>query len=132
MPTLAFPDPRKRRKKSMVLFRRRNGAPFEDPLELFPRALTKFYSLWVSMTYPFASRGRDLSIHYASSLPRSTARQIKLGNSVVIAKNGALHVRASLEDKGEPVIVIDDGCTIAPGSTISAKNCIHFEPDVMF
>jgi hypothetical protein len=36
---------------------------FRDPLELLPKGLTKLYSIWVGMTYPFASKGRNLSFH---------------------------------------------------------------------
>jgi lipopolysaccharide O-acetyltransferase len=51
---------------------------------------------------------------------------------VVIRKNGALHVRTSLDGPGEPVIIIEDSCVIGHHSMISAKNCIHLEPHVVF
>lgn len=115
----------------MPMFHRRDGVPFEDPLNLLRRAVIKLYSIWVSMTYPFASKGRNLSIHYGSDLPRPHARRIKLGSSLVIHKDAALKVRVPLEDEGDPVIVIDEGCVIGPRSTVSAKNCVYLERDVM-
>jgi hypothetical protein len=52
----------------------------EDPLSFFPRALKKLYSLWISGTYPFASKGRKLDFHYMSQLDRRRAGRIRLGN----------------------------------------------------
>jgi hypothetical protein len=66
---------------------RKPGARYEDPLSLFSRAMTKLFSLWVSATYPFASSGANLSIHYTTLLNRRMAPAIKLGNSVIIRKD---------------------------------------------
>jgi acetyltransferase-like isoleucine patch superfamily enzyme len=117
-------------KKSMPLFRRGDGAPSEDPLNLLHRAVIRIYSKWVSMTYPFASKGPNLSIHYGSDLSRSHAHRIKLGSSVAIEKDAILRVEVPLAEEGDPVLVIDEGCVIGPRSTLSAKNCIHLERDV--
>ena len=103
----------------------------EDPLRLFPRSLVKLYSLWVSLTYPFASRGRNLSIHYTCDLLRSRAHRIKLGNSVQFRKDATLNVVASPEQNGEPIIVVDDDTMIGYRCLVSAKNCIHLERDVI-
>jgi len=102
---------------------------FEDPLSYFFRARTKLYTLWLSAIYPFVSRGRNLSIHYAVKLSRCVANQIKLGNSVIIWEDVWLHV---LPGPGSDVkIIIDDNCSIGARSTISAKNCIHLEENVI-
>ena len=101
----------------------------EDPLDLFPRAMTKLYSLWVTATYPFAFRGRNLSIHYTSLLSRRIAPRIKLGSSVLIKRETWFNI--VLEATGELNIVIDDNCCIAARSVISAKNYIHLERDVI-
>jgi hypothetical protein len=37
--------------------------PIGDPLRLLPRSLIKLYSIWVSLTHPFASKGHSLSVH---------------------------------------------------------------------
>jgi len=104
---------------------------FDDPLRFLKRGCVKLYSLWVSMTYPFASKGRGLSIHYSCDLLRPYAHRIKLGNSVVIMKDAWLIVSAPPEEKGEPLIVIDDNCSVGPRCQLSAKNCIHLERDVI-
>lgn len=102
----------------------------EDPLELFPRLLTKLYSLWVSATYPFASKGRKLSIHFSCDLKRSRAPQVAVGNSVYIAKNAWLNVSPEAQGS-EPALVFEDRCVIARNTTISAKNSIHLEENVI-
>lgn len=107
-----------------------NKRPFPDPLQLLPRGLTKLNSIWVSLTYPLASIGRNGSFHYASHMDRQKAVRISLGNSVTLKKDAWLNV-ATEDPAGEPVIVLDDNCHIGYGSIISAKNRIHLERDVL-
>ena len=107
-----------------------NRPRFGDPLQLLPKVLTKLFSIWVSLTYPFASKGRNLSFHFTSDLARERAARISLGNSVSLRKDSWLNV-ATEDPTGEPVIVIDDDCCIGNGSIISAKNRIHLERDVL-
>jgi acetyltransferase-like isoleucine patch superfamily enzyme len=110
--------------------RHSNRRPFKDPLELLPMGLTKLYSIWVSQLYPFASVGRNVSVHFTSGLDRQRAVRISLGNSVSLRKDSWLNV-ATEDPEGEPVIVLDDNCCIGNGSIISAKNRIHLERDVL-
>jgi acetyltransferase-like isoleucine patch superfamily enzyme len=114
----------------MLLFGGESGVHYEDPLRLIPRAMTKLYTLWLSVTYPFASRGRNLSIHYTCNLRRVVAHRIKLGSSIIIGKDAWLNVSAPPEEKGEPVIVIEDNSRIGARCQISGKNCIHLEREV--
>jgi acetyltransferase-like isoleucine patch superfamily enzyme len=104
--------------------------PFADPLELIPKGLTKLYSAWVSLTYPFASIGSDGSFHFTSKLSRQRAPRISLGNSVRLLERAWLSV-ATEDPAGEPTIIIDDNCSIGAGSIISGKNCVHLERDVL-
>ena len=103
---------------------------FGDPLQLLPRGLNKLYSIWISLTYPFASKGRNLSFHFTSQVDRQRSVRISLGNSISLRKDAWLSV-ATEDPTGEPVIVIDDNCNIGYGSIISAKNRIHLERDVL-
>jgi acetyltransferase-like isoleucine patch superfamily enzyme len=103
---------------------------FGDPLQLLPRALTKLYSIWIGLTYPFASKGRNLSVHFTSQLDRQRAVRISLGNSISLKKDAWVNV-ATEDPTGEPVIVIDDNCNLGYGSILSAKNRIHLERDVL-
>jgi acetyltransferase-like isoleucine patch superfamily enzyme len=107
-----------------------NNRPHGDPLQLLPTGLSKLFSIWVSLTYPFASKGHNLSFHFTSELDRQRATRISLGNSVSLRKDSWLNV-ATEDLTGEPVIVIDDNCNIGNGSIISAKNRIHLERDVL-
>lgn len=104
---------------------------FEDPVSLFPRAMTKLFSLWVSATYPFAFKGSNLSIHHTTLLNRRMAPAIKLGNSVIIRKDVWVNTFDLSGADEELKIVIDDNCLIGARDVISAKNCIHIERDVI-
>ena len=111
-----------------------NRRPFADPLDLLPRGLTKMYSIWLSLTYPFASIGHDVLFHFTSKVSRQRAPRISLGNSVSLLENVWLNVASndlSGEYTGEPTIVIDDNCSIGSGSVVSGKNCVHLERDVL-
>ena len=111
--------------------RHRNHRPrFKDPLDLLPRGLTKLNSIWISLVYPFASKGRNLSFHFASHVDRQRSVRISVGDSVSLLKDAWLNV-ATDDPTGEPIIVIDDNCSIGYGAMISAKNRIHLERDVL-
>jgi len=99
-----------------------------DPLEIVPWGLSKLFALWLRTTYPIASVGRDLSVHYTLTLNRSMSPWLKLGNSVVIGKDVWLNVVG--EDVGELKVIIDDNCSLAARTWISARNQIHIERDV--
>lgn len=103
----------------------------EDPLRLPSRITTKLYSWWVRATYPFASIGRDVEIHYPWDFRRYLARRVKLGNSVLIGKDVQFGVSCPNGENGEPMIVIEDGCVIQRRCQISAKNRVHLEPGVL-
>jgi acetyltransferase-like isoleucine patch superfamily enzyme len=104
-------------------------APFEDPLALLPRVLTKLNSIWISRTYPFAAMGRNVSFHHTIRISRRRSPRISIGNSVRLSAHAALIV-ATGDPRGKPTIVIEDGCQISEGSIISARNEIQLEPHV--
>jgi acetyltransferase-like isoleucine patch superfamily enzyme len=108
-----------------------NRLPFEDPLIWIPKGLIKLYNIWLSLTYPFAARGSNLSIHYTCRLNRPVARAISLGNSICIGKDSWLNVSGPAVAGVDPAIVIDDGTFIGPRCQISATNRIHIERDVL-
>jgi acetyltransferase-like isoleucine patch superfamily enzyme len=102
---------------------------FEDPITLVLRVRSKLYSLWLSKTYPFVSTGRKLSIHYPCIMRRPFASQIKIGNDVIIGKDTFLYIVP--DDVKGTKLIIDDNCAIGARSSISAKNLIHIERDVI-
>jgi acetyltransferase-like isoleucine patch superfamily enzyme len=114
-----------------------SGEPIKDrsevgvPPGLVSSALRNLYSQWLRLTYPFASIGSKVSIHYTFPIRRKAAHRIKLGNFVTIEKDANLDVSLPPEQEGEPVIVIDDNCIIHRCSQIDARNHIHLERDVV-
>ena len=109
----------------------KRGVRFEDPVSIFCQAITTLFGLWVSATYPFASRGRNLSIHYTALLNRKMAPAMRLGNSVIIRKDAWLNTFDVSEDDRATKIIIGDNCLIGARDVISAKNCIQIERDVI-
>ena len=103
----------------------------EDPLRLLARIPIALYSAWVRAIYPFAAIGRHVEIHYTWDFRRYLAHRVKLGNSVFIGKDVHFGVYCLNEEKGEPMIVIEDGCGIHRNTQISARNCIDIERDVI-
>jgi acetyltransferase-like isoleucine patch superfamily enzyme len=104
---------------------------FEDPFNLFSRAITQLFSLWVSATYPFASKGSNLLMHPTTLLNRRVAPGIKLGNSVIFRNHAWVNTFDLSGAEDDVKIVIDDHCVINAQCVISAKNSIHLEPYVM-
>jgi acetyltransferase-like isoleucine patch superfamily enzyme len=103
----------------------------EDPLRLLARIPVALYSAWVKAIYPFAGIGRNVEIHYTWDFRRYLAHRVKLGNSVFIGKDVHFGVYCLNEEKGEPMIVIEDGCGVHRNTQISARNLIHIERDVI-
>jgi acetyltransferase-like isoleucine patch superfamily enzyme len=107
---------------------RQASLDLDDRGEFFSRVLTKLNSMWVSATYSFDAKPRDLSLHYASDVSRRLARHISLGSRVEIGKHTWLST--SSEDNHKIQVTIEDDCRIGARCTISAKNSIHLERDV--
>lgn len=102
----------------------------EDPLLLFQRAATKLNTVWLHRTYPFAAFGRNTSIHHSADIRREIAPYVSVGNRVYIAKDVWLNVPPGVDGQ-EPKIVLGDGCSIGRRSSISARNRIVLEADVL-
>jgi acetyltransferase-like isoleucine patch superfamily enzyme len=104
----------------------------EDPLRLVGRIFLRLHSWWIRKTYPFASIGNDVEIHYPCDMRRYLSHRIKLGSSIIIYKDVQFGVSCEdREEKGDPVIIIEDGCIIVRRCQISARNCVHFERNVI-
>lgn len=101
----------------------------DDGEGLFARALTKLNSFWVGATFRFAGSGRSLSFHYASDVSRRLAHHIRLGSRVEIGKQTWLSTGSG--DNQKIQLTIEDDCCIGARCTISAKNSIHLERDVV-
>ncbi len=101
----------------------------EDPVILLRRARAKLHSLWIAVTYPFASIGNKASFHPTCVLSRRFACYMNIGCRVTIHQNVWLNI---VPDGVESIkIAIDDRCSIGARNTISARNFVHIEKDVL-
>jgi acetyltransferase-like isoleucine patch superfamily enzyme len=101
-----------------------------DPLTLFTRLTTKLRTGWMRLTYPFAGFGRGVSIHYSCDVGRASAEHIVIGDEVYMGKDVWLNTALGSADL-EPKIILGKGCRIGRRSTISARNQIVLEGDVL-
>jgi acetyltransferase-like isoleucine patch superfamily enzyme len=110
----------------------RSGIPIarEGFLSLFTRAVTKLNTVWLGNTYPFAGFGRGISIHQTCDISRATAHHIFLGDDVYMGREVWLNIAQSLGEQA-PKIVLSKGCKIGRRSTISARNQVTLEEDVL-
>jgi acetyltransferase-like isoleucine patch superfamily enzyme len=103
----------------------------EDPFGGFSRVANKLKSLWLAWTYPFASIGKNVSVHHTCDLQRSRANYIRLGNRVKLGREVWLNIPNVSICTG-PAIIIEDGCGIGRRSVISAKNQIRIMRNTIF
>lgn len=101
----------------------------EDPLRWFASCATRLQTKWITGTYPFASVGHDVWIHYSCKIVRSTAHRMHIGDRVVIGRNSWLSAQPGPDD--ELALVLENGCVVGPRCELAAKNCIHLERDVL-
>ena len=102
----------------------------EDPIDRVAGLRTRFRSYWMQCTYPFAEFGHGVRLHYSCEVRRSVSRQIRIGDAVYLGPGVWLDAVPSLSDS-EARIVLGRGCEIGRRSTISAKNQIVLERDVL-
>jgi len=104
--------------------------PAEDPFQFFGRIVRKLNTEWVRATYPFAAVGRQLSIDRSCDFSRGGAQYVSLGDHVILTSGVWLNI---VEDSGpvHPKLVLGKGCKIGRRSTLSAKNYIELEADVL-
>lgn len=102
----------------------------EDPLDLISRIATRLNSIWLRRTYRFPEFGRGVAVHSSCDIKRSMSPDIRLGDKVYLAPDVWLNVVANSQST-EPKIVIGSGSGIGRRSTISARNRIVLEADVL-
>jgi acetyltransferase-like isoleucine patch superfamily enzyme len=107
-----------------------NVTDSEDILDVITQGRTWLHTRWIKKTYPFAEFGRGTSVHHSCDIQRSVARAISFGEDVYLAPDVWLNVtegaRSSLAK-----ITIGNRCKIGRRSTISARNRICLEEDVL-
>jgi acetyltransferase-like isoleucine patch superfamily enzyme len=101
-----------------------------NPLTAILGIRAKLHSIWLQHTYPFAEFGRGVSVDASCDIRRSTSPEISLGDEVYLAPEVWIDV-APGSPGPEPKIVIGSGCAIGRRSTISARNQIVLEAEVL-
>jgi acetyltransferase-like isoleucine patch superfamily enzyme len=109
---------------------RRSTASEDLLLNNVSRVATKLHTLWLKAMYPFAVFGAGVSIHPSCDIRRSMAPEINVGDHVYLAPNVWLNV-APGPASAEAKIVLGPGSLIGRRSTISARNRIVLEADVL-
>jgi len=107
-----------------------NRPDAEDPLHIIARGRAWLHTRWIKKTYPFAHFGNGISIDHSCDIHRSIARAVSIGDSVYLAPDVWLNVTEGARS-AEPKIILGSGCRIGRRSTISARNHIHLEEDVL-
>ena len=107
-----------------------NGAVAEGPFASISRVGAKLKSLWLRHTYPFAEFGHGVSVHPSCEIRRSISPEIRLGNDIYLAPGVWIDVPSGSPGP-EPKVVIGSGCAIGRRCTISARNQIVLEEDVL-
>lgn len=102
----------------------------EDPLFFFSRLATKLNTLWLKHTYCFPAFGSKVAIHYSCDIQRPMSRDIELGSRIYLAQDVWLNTASGADSQGSK-IVLGDGCLIGRRTTISARNRIVLEADVL-
>lgn len=108
----------------------RTAGPSEDPLKVFGAILTRANTLWKHWTYPFAGFGKNVSIHHRCDISRTVSNRIQIGNHVYIA-NGSWLTSPQSGLGESPSIILRDGCKIGRRCTLSGKNHVELEQDVL-
>ena len=101
-----------------------------DPFSLLLRAANRVHVQWLHATYPFRAFGRGTSIEWSAEISRAAARHIAIGERVFIGKDVWLNI-ADDRDLGQAKVSLGSGSRIGRRSTISAKNSIVLEKDVL-
>jgi len=94
------------------------------------RVAAKMNTEWMRATFPFAAFGRRVSIHPSCDLWRHASPYISLGDDVLLTSSVWLNIVGDSDPQG-PKLVLGNGCKIGRRTTISAKNYIELESDVM-
>ncbi len=114
----------------MSATREKRVAIAEDPLTLIARLANKANNLWLRHTYRFAEFGRGVSVDPSCDIRRSMSPDIKLGDNVYLAPDVWINVVHG-PPSPEPRITIGSGSGIGRRSTISARNRIVLEADIL-
>ncbi len=104
--------------------------PAEDPLSVIAAMGSRWHSIWLGRTYPFAAFGRNVSIDSSCDIAKSMAPEISLSDDVYLAPDVWINVVPGAPCPA-PKIVIGRGCKVGRATSISARHQIVLEDDVL-
>jgi acetyltransferase-like isoleucine patch superfamily enzyme len=101
-----------------------------QPRVFLRRVAAKINTEWLRATFPFAAFGRRISIDPSCEFWWRGSQYTAIADEVYLARDVWLNI---VEESGpvQPKLVLGNGCKIGRRSTISAKNYIELEADVM-
>lgn len=102
----------------------------DDVLEGLSYILTKLFTLWLRITFPFAGFGRHVSIHHSCEIGKAISNRIHIGDSVQLGPHNWLNV-PELSREAAPALILGNGCKIGRRCMITAKNRIRLDEDVL-
>lgn len=102
----------------------------QDPLAWCLRAATKLRTLWLAWTYPFASFGSGVWVHFRCGLTRTAARHIHLGDDVILSPGVRIDICPN-PGADPPVLILEKGTGVQRRCVISVRNRVHIMPNVI-
>lgn len=103
----------------------------DDPLSWGTRLATKLNTFWLRHAYKFAGFGRNVNIDSSCEISRPSSQYIVIEERAYLAPDVWLNVIADFPGPDSPKIRIGPSCGIGRRSTISARNEIILEADVL-
>ena len=104
--------------------------PYEDPVLILGRLVTKVKTAWLRATYPFAKFGTRVSVHYSCDVRRAASRCIFIGDEAYLGEDVWLNLVLSSHNT-DPQMVLGKRCKIGRRCTISSRNYVEIGEDVL-
>lgn len=103
---------------------RRKDLTREDPFAWCSRAARKLRTLWVAWTYPFASFGKGVGVHFRCRMSRAAARYIQIGDDVILSRGVRINACPN-PGADPPALILEKGVGVQRRCVISVRNRIH-------
>jgi acetyltransferase-like isoleucine patch superfamily enzyme len=111
-------------------FNRRKDLTREDPFAWCSRAARKLRTLWVAWTYPFASFGKGVGVHFRCRMSRAAARYIQIGDDVILSRGVRINACPN-PGADPPALILEKGVGVQRRCVISVRNRVHIMQHVI-
>jgi acetyltransferase-like isoleucine patch superfamily enzyme len=92
--------------------------------------VSKLHTIWVGWTYPFASFGKRVGVHFSCKLSRDSARHVQIGDDVMLSRGVRIDASAP-SGADSPTLILESGVGVQRRCVISARNRIHIMQHVI-